>query len=159
MQPTPLEVMIALLPLTVLVGLLVLAALWLSRVSRLRELREKQVLAMIERGVPLPPDVAAATFAGANAGGRRRRSHTEERFKSGGIMLIGLGVALALVIGVAGGQTRVGLGVGAAVAAIGAAMLASALLSPAPDADDADEDDGRSRPPSLPSGPGDGASA
>jgi len=51
-------------------------------------------------------------------------------------MLVGLGVALALVIGVAGGQPRVGLGVGSAVAAIGAAMVVSALLSRETDADE-----------------------
>jgi hypothetical protein len=122
-DPEPLDVVIAIIPLTVLVGLLVLAAIWLLRASRLRELREKQVLVMIERGLTPPPELVTPPDAG------RARPAGEERFKSGGIMLVGLGVALALVIGVAGGQSRVGLGVGAAVAAIGVAMIVSALVT------------------------------
>jgi hypothetical protein len=121
--PEPLDVVIAIIPLTVLVGLLVLAALWLLRASRLRELREKQVLAMIERGLTPPSELVPPPDP------KRARPAGEERFKSGGIMLVGLGVALALVIGVAGGHSRVGLGVGAAVAAIGVAMIVSALVT------------------------------
>jgi hypothetical protein len=123
-EPEPLEVMIATIPLIVVTGLMVLAAVWVYRMSKLRELKQRQILAMIEKGITPPPELHPVAFNGAP-----RRSMQEERFKSGGIMLIGFGVALALVIGVAGGQARVGLGIGGAIAAIGAAMVVSALFS------------------------------
>ena len=121
------DLIFALMPLVAIVGLFVLAAFAIMWAMRLREVKQRQILAMIEKGIAPPPELNPAAFDGLVAGPRRSRE--EERFKSGGIMLIGLGVALALVIGVAGGQARVGLGIGGAMAAIGAAMVVSALLS------------------------------
>jgi hypothetical protein len=119
--------MAAVVVLGMTIGLPLLAAMWLHKTFKLNELRQRQILAMIEKGIAPPPELNPASLD--RLAGVRRRSRREERFKSGGIMLVGLGVALALIIGIAGGQPRVGLGVGGAVAAIGVAMIVSALTS------------------------------
>ena len=65
------------------------------------------------------------------------------RSRSAGVLFIGLGVALALIIGVTAGKPDVGLGLGGAIVALGAAMIVNAMLigreageSPGPGRDD-----------------------
>ena len=68
-------------------------------------------------------------------------------------MFIGLGVALALIIGVTAGKPNVGLGLGGAIVALGAAMIVNAVLtgregseSPARNRDDGGSIVGRGSP-------------
>jgi hypothetical protein len=61
--------------------------------------------------------------------GSVRPSRVATRFRSAGVMLVGLGAALALLIGVTAGKRSVGLGVGGAIAAIGVAMIVNAVLT------------------------------
>lgn len=128
MTPEPMEIVIAIIPLTTLVGLLVLAALWLLRVSRLRELKERQVLAMIEKGLTPPPEMVPLNIDGVVLPARRR-SVVADRFKSAGIIVVGLGLAVGIIVGIAGSQVRVGFGLGAGVVALGIAMIVNGLVS------------------------------
>ena len=127
MTPEPMEIVIAIIPLTTLVGLLVLAALWLLRVSRLRELKERQVLAMIEKGLTPPPEMVPLNIDGVVLPARRR-SAVADRFKSAGIIVVGLGLAVGIIVGIAGSQVRVGFGIGAGVVALGVAMIVNGLV-------------------------------
>jgi hypothetical protein len=122
------DIVFALIPLTVVVGLLVLAALWILRATRLRELKQRQVLAMIEKGMAPPPEMVPLNIDGVVLPARRMT--TGDRFRSGGIIVVGLGLAVGLIVGVAGAQPRVGIGVGAAIVAIGVAMIVNGWLAP-----------------------------
>lgn len=133
------DLVFALIPLTVTVGLLLLAALWILRSTRLRELKQRQVLAMIEKGMAPPPEMVPLDIDGVAL--PVRRTTTGDRFRSGGIIVVGLGLAVGLIIGVAGAQPRVGIGIGTAILAIGAAMIVNGAL--ARDVEDA-------RPDTLP---------
>jgi hypothetical protein len=128
----PRDMLPALFPVLTLVGLFVLAAIWISWRARMRELAHRERLAMIEKGL-MPP---AEFFAGGpdmavpralDAAGPPL-SRTASRFRSAGVIFVGLGVAAGLIIGVAALEPTVGLGVGGAIAAIGAAMIVNGVL-------------------------------
>ena len=145
------DLILALIPVLMLVGLFILAAFWISRRGRVRELAHRERLAMIEKGL-IP---SAELYAGgpellpghAGMPGAPAFSRTASRFRSAGIMLVGLGVAVACVISLAANESQIGVGVGGAIAAIGAAMIVNGVLgaretqlTPAP----------RGEPPALP---------
>ena len=128
------DMLFAALPVLVLVGLFLLAAFWISRRARLREWAHRERIAMIEKGlVPsaeLSPGAPAlsvieSTFAPEAVA---KPSRIATRFRSAGVMLVGLGVALALIIGVTAGNPNVGLGIGGAIVALGAAMIVNGVL-------------------------------
>jgi hypothetical protein len=94
--------------------------------SRQLEMQHLERMAMIERGQapladPLPslrPDAAVRpAFVAASL-----------RSLSAGIIVVGLGMALALVIGLAGGSPEIGLGLGGAIATIGGAFIVKSLV-------------------------------
>ena len=118
--------LVFLIPVAAILGVFAMIALGILRDTKIREMRMRERIAMIEHGMAPPPEVDPEGFERRF---RRRRSMQEERFKSGGIMLLGLGAAIALIIGVAGGQATIGLGIGSAIGAIGLAMIAASLLS------------------------------
>jgi hypothetical protein len=122
--------LIALLPVLTLVGLFVLAAIWISRRARMRELVHRERLAMIEKGLMPPAELVASGSAlpGALEAAAPPLSRTASRFRSAGVMFVGIGVAVGLIIGVAAFEPTVGFGVGGAIAAIGAAMIVNGML-------------------------------
>lgn len=126
------DLLFALFPVLTLVGLFALAAIWISRRARIRELAHQERLAMIEKGLIPPaeffsgaPDMAVPGAIGTAA---PPLSRTASRFRSAGVMFVGIGVAVALIIGVAALEPTVGLGVGGAIAVIGAAMIVNGVL-------------------------------
>jgi hypothetical protein len=124
------DMVFAFIPVLTLVGLFVLAALWLSRRARVRELVHRERLAMIEKGLIPPAELNPGLMAGEMPSNvAAGSSRVASRFRSAGIMLIGLGTAIALVIGVTAGLPTVGLGIGGAVAAIGAAMIVNSVFA------------------------------
>ncbi len=87
------------------------------RNGKVAELRHRERMAMIERGLT-PPELATG-----DAGSRQSAS-----FKmTAGIVLCGLGTALFMLIAFAGGAVGIGTGVGGAFAALGAAFIVSAM--------------------------------
>lgn len=127
------ETVFAVLPVVLLVGLFALAAFWISRRARMRELAHRERLAMIEKGLVPPAELFPGGPALAMMDGLRpegaRPSRVATRFRSAGVMFVGVGVALALIIGVTADKPNVGLGIGGAIAAIGAAMIVNAMLT------------------------------
>jgi hypothetical protein len=129
------DMLFAALPVLVLVGLFLLAALWISRRARMREWVHRERIAMIEKGLVPPSELYAGearrsvleTMLAADP--PQRPSHRATQFRSAGVMFIGLGVALALIIGVTAGKPNVGLGLGGAIVALGAAMIVNAVLT------------------------------
>ena len=84
---------------------------------RIRELRQKERLAMIERGLLPAPEFEPGAAPVAS-----------QRSLSLGIIVVGLGLGLIVLIGIAGGALDVGLGVGGAIAILGAAFIVRDVL-------------------------------
>ena len=98
----------------------------------MRELAHRERMAMIERGLVPPPESDPVQFEAAtgvtSATPARAVPRRGERFRTGGVAMIGLGVGLALIIGLTGGDPDVGLGVGGAWIALGFASLLNYFL-------------------------------
>ena len=111
------EVSVALVSLGTLVAGVVVIIVGLNYRARMRELRHRERLAMIERG--LPPEFEAGNVATA----------ASQRSLSLGIVVVGLGLGLTVLIGIAGGALDIGLGVGGAIAILGAAFIVRSIYA------------------------------
>jgi hypothetical protein len=90
-----------------------------------REMEHRERLAMIERGVMPSPESNPAAFEAA-AGflePDKDEVNRTQRYRTAGVLLIGLGLGLVFVIGVAAGSPEVGWGVGGAWMSLGGASL------------------------------------
>lgn len=85
-------------------------------------MQHRERMAMIERGqIPLAePSGTVRRLSGSAA--------PSARFLSLGITVVGLGLALMTVISIAGESPESGIGVGGAIAILGAAFIARSLL-------------------------------
>jgi hypothetical protein len=125
------EVMMALIPVIVVLGLLLLGALAIWRRTKLHEMANRERMAMIDKGMTPPPEgselekILGRESAHGPADSARA---PEARFRTLGVTIIGLGVALVFLIGLAGDSPRSGVGVGGAVAAVGIALVVNAYL-------------------------------
>jgi hypothetical protein len=117
-----------LIPLSAVIGGIFIVALRMQHISRLRELQYRERIARIEKGLAPPPELDPARFEETMPlapGGRA------ERFRTAGVTFIGIGAGLALLIAVAGGDVRAGIGVGGSFIALGAALVYNARLKAA----------------------------
>ena len=127
----PRDMLSALFPVLVLAGFFVLAAIWISRRARLREFAHRERLAMIEKGLLPPAELIGGGSPLAVPGAfdvSGPASSTPSRFRSAGVMFVGIGVAVGLIIGVAAFEPIIGLGIGGAIAALGVAMIVNGVL-------------------------------
>ncbi len=119
------ETLILLLPLVGLVGVLLLAAHWISVRRSIRELEIKERLALIEKGIaPAPERTATGSVDGEPLPPARA-----DRYRTAGILILGLGFALMLLLGSAAGIPAIGVGVGGAIAIVGGALVANSAFS------------------------------
>jgi uncharacterized protein DUF6249 len=88
--------------------------------AKILEMAHRERLAMIERG--LSP---AAELPSLYGGRPPRRSN---RLLSGGIVAVGFGLALAVLLAFASGDTSIAIGIGGAIAVLGAAFIVSAYV-------------------------------
>jgi hypothetical protein len=108
--------------LTVVGGVVLILAALRYRLQ-VRELRHRERLAMIDKGLMPPPEFEPqVTF---NRG-------VKQRSLSFGIVVVGLGFALMLLIGIAGGALDSGVGIGGAVAILGLAFIVRSFFAPPP---------------------------
>jgi hypothetical protein len=118
------EMLIALLPLVGLIGALGLTAHWISVRRSIRELEIKERIALIEKGLAPPPEltptgsVEGATLPAARA----------DRYRTAGILFVGLGFALMLLLGAAAGIPGVAVGVGGSIVVLGGALIANSVF-------------------------------
>ena len=104
-----------------------LVAMMMRARQRLQELAIRERIALIERGLVPSPETNPAGFEKLMSPGRRgNRSAT--RYQSAGVLIMGLGLALAVLLGFAADQFSVGLGVGGAVAIVGLAAFINGSL-------------------------------
>jgi hypothetical protein len=117
------------IPIAAILGFwifLIVAAL--SR-SRVRELEVRERIAMIERGLVPPPEVDPRGFERAMAHYDRRRGPVGHRHRRAGVTLIGVGLGVTMLIGLAGNEpVRVAIGVGGFLVALGIAFLINSLF-------------------------------
>jgi hypothetical protein len=126
----PQEVVIVVSLLLFVVGGVVLMIAAMYSRQKVREMAHRERLAMIERGLIPSPETDPARFDAATglADGASASPRPGARYRTIGIELIGLGVGLAFLIGLAGGSAEVGIGIGGAIAALGAASVVNAHL-------------------------------
>ena len=116
--------LILFLLMTIVAGVVLMIVAMQNR-SRIREMEHRERLAMIERGVVPSPETDPAAF---EAGARFNESDKDEvtrqqRYRTAGVMLVGLGFGLMFVIGAAAGAPGVAIGIGGAWISLGAASL------------------------------------
>jgi hypothetical protein len=126
------EVLIVLL--VFIFGGVVLMMTAMNNRRRLIEIAHRERVAMIERGLVPSPELDPAGFE-AGAGLDRRRG-TGERYRSAGVIMIGVGLGLMVLLAFAAGVPQIALGVGGAWAVLGAASLLNYFLVTRRDLDD-----------------------
>lgn len=96
------------------------------------ELAHRERMAMIERGLVPSPESDPAGFEAATGLATTPPPPSlpkrGDRFRTLGVAMIGLGFGLAFLIGLTGGDPGVGLGIGGAWVALGAASLLNYFL-------------------------------
>ena len=122
---------IFLIPIVAIIGgISVAIAATISR-GRVRELQIRERIAMIEKGLVPPPEVDPAGFDRAmsqhdiSAGSGRG---VKSGLRRAGVMVMSVGFGLILLISVAGGSVRAGIGVGGFLVIVGLAFLVNSLL-------------------------------
>jgi hypothetical protein len=96
--------------------------LGLKQRSQQLEMNHRERMAMIERGqIPLADPETLHVRRIANSG-------PSSRYLSLGIIVVGLGLALATIISVAGESPEVGIGVGGAIAILGGAFIVRSII-------------------------------
>jgi len=105
--------------------------LGLRQRSQQLHMQHRERMAMIEKGqIPLVEPSSMRHFGGSS-GPRPSRA------LSGGIVVVGLGLALMTIIGIAAGSPEIGFGVGGAIVVLGGSFIALAMVArPAPPGDD-----------------------
>jgi hypothetical protein len=111
----------------ILLGGLGLIAYTLSGRQRLRELAIKERIALIEKGLVPAPEVDPARFE-TLVGLRRPVNSTAARYRSAGVILMGLGCAMLVLLAFAAGVPEVGLGIGGGLAVLGLASYINGSL-------------------------------
>jgi hypothetical protein len=111
----------------ILLGGLGLIAYTLSGRQRLRELAIKERIALIEKGLVPAPEVDPARFE-TLVGLRRPVNSTAARYRSAGVLLMGLGCAMLVLLAFAVGVPEVGLGIGGGLAVLGLASFINGSL-------------------------------
>lgn len=105
----------------ILGGVIVIIMAMHQRTKKI-EMQHRERMAMIERGLAPSPETDPAQVEAYQV--RRAMS----RFTSLGIAIVGVGLSLMLLIGVAGGAPDAGVGVGGAVVVLGAAFIVNGYL-------------------------------
>jgi peptidoglycan/LPS O-acetylase OafA/YrhL len=93
--------------------------------AKVLAMAHRERLAMIERGITPPADLLASGFGELE---QRRRTRST-RLLSGGIMVVGLGLAIAMLLAFASREPEIAIGVGGAIVMIGLACIVTAYIS------------------------------
>lgn len=106
----------------IIIGSIVLVYMAISHRRAVREMEHQERLAMIQQGLMPPPERDPVAFEAAVTT-RQPTNSRAEGWRSGGVVLVGLGLALFLLISFTARDPQMGLGVGGAFAALGATLL------------------------------------
>ena len=95
---------------------------------RLIEIVHRERVAMIERGLVPAPEMDPAGFEAGAGLASRRGAQPGERYRTAGVIMIGMGLGLMVLLTFAAGAADIGVGVGGAWAVVGAALLLNYFL-------------------------------
>ena len=139
MDQSMIRTVILMAALVVVFGALLLAALSVQRLGRLRELAYRERMAMIERGMTPPPDPAppqmverrkTRTNTFVRDGRARYRSAWEQRVAliTAGVILACVGAGVAAFVGEVSRSYALGGGIGGGIALGGLVVLLAGLV-------------------------------
>jgi hypothetical protein len=116
-----------------MVGLLIVAgvvvvAMGIQSRRHIREMEHRERLAMIERGLTPPPDLETAAMERTLSNEDATRYARILRWRTAGIIMIGLGLAYFFLVTFAVRNPEIGIGVGGAFVTIGAAFFVNAIM-------------------------------
>jgi hypothetical protein len=120
-------VIIIVMGLIIVAGAALMATAMTNR-RKMREMAYRERIAMIERGLVPSPEQNPGRFESSLGFAARSESRGAARFRTAGVVMIGLGLGLMLLITFAAGEPGVGFGVGGAWAALGGALLLNYFL-------------------------------
>src|SRR5262245_25732487 len=89
--------------------------------AKMLEMAHRERLAMIERGIRPAGDLAVPS--------RDRPKRRSYRLLSGGIVTVGFGLGMAMLLGFTSREPEIAVGVGGAIAILGAAFIVTALVA------------------------------
>jgi hypothetical protein len=116
------DVALFMIPTVTIVGGVALILMAMYQHTRRLEMRHRERMAMIDKGLAPPPERDPSAFEPA-------RPHGSNRATSVGIATVAIGVGLMLLIGVAAGAPEAAIGVGGAVVVLGAAFIVNGRLT------------------------------
>lgn len=119
------EVIILFTVLALVAGGVVIMVLAMFNRRHQREMEHRERLAMIERGLVPAPERDPAGFEAAAGLGSRGAG---DRYRSAGVAMIGLGLALMMLIGFAAENGTMAVGIGGAWIMLGAALVINYYL-------------------------------
>jgi hypothetical protein len=108
-------------------GAMILIGLMLRGRQRLRELAIRERIALIEKGLVPSPEVDPARFE-ALVGLRRPVNSKASRYRSAGVIVMGLGAALTFLLAFAAGIFEVAIGIGGGLFILGLAAFINGTL-------------------------------
>jgi hypothetical protein len=116
-----------------MVGLLIVAGVVIVGMGiqsrrHIREMEHRERLAMIERGLSPPPDFESAAAGRTLSNEDANRYARILRWRTAGIVMIGLGFAYFFLVAFAVRSPEIGVGVGGAFVTIGAAFFLNAMM-------------------------------
>jgi hypothetical protein len=120
------EAVVFILSLVVLAGVILMIAAMMNR-RRIREMEHRERLAMIERGLIPSPESDPGKFESATTSVPPARE-VGVRYRTAGVLMIGLGFGLMLLISFTAGEPSVGIGIGGGWAVLGVASLLNYFL-------------------------------
>ena len=123
------EGVVIFMALTIIAGVALMIAAMTNR-RKVREMEHRERLAMIDRGLMPSPESNPRGFDAAAGLGETPAATPDrrERYRTAGIMLIGRGIGLMCLIGIAGNSPEIGVGIGGAWVSLGAASLLNYML-------------------------------
>ena len=125
------------IPIVAIIGGITVAVVGMLSKARVREAEIRERIAMIERGLVPPPEKDPEGFERAMHRYDRVRGENDgwdwhgrssRRYRGAGVTLIGVGLGLMLLIGVAGDEPGNGVGIGGFLVVLGLAFFVNALF-------------------------------
>ena len=108
-------------------GAMILIGMMLRGRQRLRELAIQERIALIEKGLVPSPEVDPARFE-ALVGLRRPMNSKGARYRSAGVIVMGLGAAMTFLLAFAAGVFEVAIGLGGGLFILGLAAFINGTL-------------------------------
>ena len=122
------NVMFMFLPMIVILGGLTFMYLAARARIKEREMVHRERLAMIEKGLAPPPEADPMRFQQTMFRDVRSLTGHALRYRSAGVIIIGIGMALMVLLTFTAGEPHVGLGVGGAFVVLGVSFVVLSLM-------------------------------